>query len=87
MVGISHNGILDTSGAQKYCIDAKPTDFYFADEETLCLNSVEIERALSVALRCQQRGPSRAAMLLVCKLADGYRQYDKKRREFKNKEE
>lgn len=69
--------MLRTDDNRKYCFDAKPEDFYFYDGSNLFLNQDEIDRALEAARITYMNGPPKAAMLLVCKLADGYRAYCK----------
>ena len=69
--------LLKTDDNQQYCLDAKPEDFYFYDGSNLFLNQDEIDRALEAARITYRNGSPEAVMLLVCKLADGYRAYRK----------
>ena len=60
---------------ERYCIEAKATDFYHADEKNLFLDNDAIQYALLAAAMVHECGAKRAAMNLICKLADGYREY------------
>ena len=70
--------------AEKYCLDAKPEDFYYEMGNNLFLNVDEISEALSNARTEFAFGSQKAAMLLVCKIADSYREFQKKIEEKRN---
>lgn len=63
--------------AAAYCLSCKPEDFFYADESTMGLDYFEIEKALAAAKRVCKWGRVAQAMLAVCKIAEGYRQYEK----------
>ena len=89
MALIKHGG-LTMREQMDYCLSAKPKDFYTNDSENLHLNYEEIEVALSIAKNAFQVGSRKSAMLLVCKIAQGYKEYCKSvelRRGIENKEE
>lgn len=60
-----------------YCFIARASDFYYYDGDNLFLREDEISRALEAARITHWNGQYKAAMLLICKLADGYRAYNK----------
>lgn len=69
--------ILSADENLKYCLNARESDFYYYDGDNLFLREGEINRALGAAMITRMNGQHKAAMLLICKLADGYRAYNK----------
>ena len=65
--------ILDVDSHRAYCLNAKAEDFYYADAENMFLKEDEIEKALTAARIVFHQGDHKIALLLVCKLVDGYR--------------
>lgn len=63
--------------AAAYCLSCKPEDFFYAGESTMGLNKSEIEKALAAAKLVCKWGGVAQAMFAVCKIAEGYRQYEK----------
>lgn len=63
--------------AAAYCLSCKPEDFFYAGESTMGLNKSEIEKALAAAKLVCKWGYVAQAMLAICKIAEGYRQYEK----------
>ena len=74
MALIKHDGMTMLE-QMNYCMKAEPKDFYCNDAENLHLNYKQIEVALSVAKNAFKVGSRKSAMLLVCKLAQGYKEY------------
>ena len=68
--------LLNAKNQEKYCLDAKPEDFYYSDGKNAFLNYDNIDRALEAARITFSFGSQKAALLLICKLCDGYRRYN-----------
>ena len=63
----------------------KPEDFYGEYEDSLWLCEARIKDAAYVAYRLTQNGDFKPALLLICKIAEGYRQYHKKCQSYSNR--
>lgn len=60
-------------------IQYKPEDFYHNDPEKgdLRLDDERLEEASKLVLSLLKTGPMKPATLLICKMADGIRQYNR----------
>lgn len=61
----------------------KPEDFYGEYEDSLWLCEARIADATRLAWRLNETGATKASLLLICKIATGYRQYVEKCQKYK----